>query len=798
MRTFLCNSILACLLTTSMFSQMGRSAEEVAGSGVATEFADKAPAGPLTVRHGTFRKHLILTGQLAAGQSTYISVPRDSRLQSFAVTDLVPEGTFVERDDFIVRFDSTDLAQRALELEKQKEDIRIQIAQRKAEQDARLQDLRLALATAQKNLNVADLYISIDRSLIAASEADRYEFDYSRAKVELEKAKDRLNGHAAASAAELAVTELELQSAQIDLERLQLELDSMTIFAPNPGLVIHGLNLEGRKIEVGDSLFRGNQVAVLPDMSSAKIRATSFDRDFALLRPGDKARVIFDAYSDRSFSGSVLALPEAAKPKDRNSELNLFTIEIALDEVDLSIMRPGMTARVEIPIDTEDSIIVPRRSLLLKADGTSHVVPLMNAGQAVEIEVLDSNAFELSVKGNLADGLELVDQQALQSPESQQSVEWIAVNREDLKFTVSATGVLKASRSVAITPPPIRNTWRFRIISATPEGRSVNAGDPLVAFDASEQRQRLQQEQANLGKAEKEIEKVRATQVLAERDLELELEDARVQLERATNKLGQAKQFESGRSIQEAEQEHLLADARVKLLTRKLESTREHSRLQIKILDETVNLHKNRIQILNESIESLQVVAPQDGVVIYRRDWNNQKKQVGSDTRMSEVIMTLPDLTSLVVEGQVAEVDSGKVKLGQVVEISLDAMPGQTLFGRVARIGKIFVQPTRDRPLRVLNIEAHFDEVDPEEMRPEMVSRLSIVVDHYRSVLSLPLSVIQGQGERSFVWVERESKVFQQEIELGENNGVVAVVVDGLQEGDKVATGNPNDSGVRQ
>ena len=746
----------------------------------------------LRVRHGSFRKHLTLTGQLAARNATIATVPRDSSLWSFIVTDLAPEGSQVKRGDLLVRFDSTELAQRVLELEQSKEDTRIQIAQTKAQQEAQLQDLRLAVATAQKNLNVANLYVGIDRSLLPASEGDRYQFDFAKSQVELDKANERLAGHAAAAAAELAVTELDLTRAEIELERVKNELGTMTIRASNPGIVIHGLNLEGRKIEVGDTLFKGNQVVILPDLSSVKVLATAFDGDFALLQLGAPATVAFDSYPERQFEGNVSALPEVAKPKNRNSELNLFTVEVLLHEVDLSIMKPGMTARVEIPVDTPGSIVIPRRSIAFEVDGSSYVVAAETPDIHIPVEVVDSNSYQLSVRGELADGDTLLDQQSLQTHSPKREVEWIDVNREDLKFTVSANGVLKAARSVAITPPAIRDTWRFKIVQMTAEGTEVKTGDLVVAFDPSEQLQRFQQEDSNLKKVEEELEKVRASQVLAERDLELELEEARVQLEKAENKLGQAQQFDSGLKILEAGQEHILAQARVDLLTKKLESVREHSRLQSKILEETATLHASRIEAAKEAIERVQVVAPQDGVVIYKRNWNNQKKQVGHDARMNEIILSLPDLGSLIIEGQVAEVDAGKVRVGQLVEISLDSMPDRTLSGRVAEVGQIYVQPSRDRPLRILIIEVHFDKVDASRMRPEMMARLDIVIDHYRDVFSLPLAVIQVQDERAFVWVRRDAEISQQEIQLGENNGVVAVVTGGLRAGDRVATTSPD------
>ena len=762
------------------------------------ESAEVAEPDPnnLVARLGNFRKRLALTGQLRAQQSTIVNVPRNSSLWSFLVTELAPEGSVVQEGDLLVRFDSTELAQQILELEKQKEDARIGIAQKKAEQEAALQDLRLAVATAQKNLNTAELYLGIDRSLIPAADADRHQFDYDKAQVELEKSSERLAGHGAASAAELALNQLELDRAEIELERVKTELDRMTIRAPTPGLVIHGLTNEGRKIEVGDALFKGNQVVILPDMSHVMVRATAFDSDYALLNLGDDALITFDAYPNRAFSGSVLSLPDTAKPKDRNSDLNIFVIEILVHELDLSIMKPGMTARVEVPVDAPGALIVSRRSVGLNRDGTSFVIARRQPDSPIPIEVLDGNAFEFSIVGKVAPETQLLDQQPARSIPELSDVEWIPVERHDVKFSVSPTGILKAARSVSVMPPAIPDAWRFKIIRMSEEGARVQETDTIVAFDPSEQLRRLEEEEADLKKTEQELEKVRASQTLAERDLELELEEARVQLEKAENKLGQVQQFASGLQIQEAEQEAILARKRVELLGRKLESTREHSRLQLHILAETAQLHQGRISLARDAVKRLEVKALRSGVVVYKRNWNNQKKQVGSEAHLGETIMSLPDLESLIIEGQVAEVDSGRLEVGQVVEISLDAMPERTFSGRIATLGRLFVQPSRNRPIRVLTIEVHFDEVDATRMRPEMVARLSIVLDHYRDVLSVPLSVIELQGNRSFVWVQRDSEILRQEIEVGENNGIVAVVTQGLEPGDRVAAGGLN--GLRQ
>lgn len=60
-------------------------------------------------------------------------------------------------------------------------------------------------------------------------------------------------------------------------------------------------------------------------------------------------------------------------------------------------------------------------------------------------------------------------------------------------------------------------------------------------------------------------------------------------------------------------------------------------------------------------------------------------------------------------------------------------------------------------------------------------------------MLAVPLSVIEVENGRSFVKVKKADKTERRMVQLGKNNGIVAVVTSGLSEGEQVA-GKPADS----
>ena len=180
--------------------------------------------------------------------------------------------------------------------------------------------------------------------------------------------------------------------------------------------------------------------------------------------------------------------------------------------------------------------------------------------------------------------------------------------------------------------------------------------------------------------------------------------------------------------------------------------------------------------------------SPVSGVVIYSRNRRNERKQVGSEVGGLEQIMELPDLTTLMLNGQVAEVDSDRVKIGQEVEIAIDAIPNQLFRGRVTELGKIFNRVSFDRPGRVLKVKIKLESLDLQQMRPRMAARFQVVLERLQNALVVPLvSIDLSEGDPA-VWVKGEKAPERRRIETGVTNQLVAVVVSGLEEGDEVAS----------
>jgi HlyD family secretion protein len=174
--------------------------------------------------------------------------------------------------------------------------------------------------------------------------------------------------------------------------------------------------------------------------------------------------------------------------------------------------------------------------------------------------------------------------------------------------------------------------------------------------------------------------------------------------------------------------------------------------------------------------------------VIYKRDWDNEAKQAGSNVFVMDTIMEIPDLSSIRAKIQVDEIDSGKVKIGQEANITVDSVQGKTFSGKITNVGTILKQASFERPQKINEIYVELDDSDKKQLRPSMNIKAQIRVGQYSQVVVIPLSSIQERDGRSYVqlWSPETKKFEWREIRLKTNDGLTAVVESGLSAKDKI------------
>jgi len=145
-------------------------------------------------------------------------------------------------------------------------------------------------------------------------------------------------------------------------------------------------------------------------------------------------------------------------------------------------------------------------------------------------------------------------------------------------------------------------------------------------------------------------------------------------------------------------------------------------------------------------------------------------------------IMTVADLSRMVVKADINEVDVGKVAKGQPVNIVFDAIKGKTYQGRVRKL-----TPAGSIKQNIVVYPLEVEILDPDEsIRPGMTADLDIIAGNAKGVLYVPKEAVIKRGNRSTVMLIEDGKPVPKEVITGLEDDVKVEIKEGLKEGDKV------------
>jgi HlyD family secretion protein len=364
----------------------------------------------------------------------------------------------------------------------------------------------------------------------------------------------------------------------------------------------------------------------------------------------------------------------------------------------------------------------------------------------------------------------------------------LTVQRVDFPLMVSAPGVLEAAKNVSIGPPRIQNEYRFKLTRMVEEWKQVSEGDFLMEFDGSDISRRMRDRTTSFQQVQEEYQKKRSDFDIQVRDLKLQLDQAKSDYDKLENKLSAQAEIESAIVIAETKIRRDTAKRKVELLETKLKALTESGRLDLQISLSNERHYKRHMDVLLDAMDALTITAPVSGVVIYKRDWNNEARQVGSNVFIMDTVMELPDLSTLRAKIMVDEVDVGKVQVGQDAQVAVDAVQGKVFKGKVTYLSAILKQAAYDRPQKIAEALVEFHAADAKTLRPGMSMRAQIQVGQHPQAIVVPLtSILERQG-RSYVQVWRpEKKAYEmREVQLLMNDEFSAVVSEGLQVNERI------------
>jgi len=376
-----------------------------------------------------------------------------------------------------------------------------------------------------------------------------------------------------------------------------------------------------------------------------------------------------------------------------------------------------------------------------------------------------------------------------------QAADIIAVAKKgEFRVEVETSGELEAKNSVKIMgPQALRNfqIWQVTIQNIVAEGTVVKKGDWVATLDRSEFQKKYADKQIEMEKANSKFVQTQLDTTLIMRQSRDELINLRYAAEEKKIILDQS-QFEPPATIKQAE---ITLDKANRAYEQAIENYKIKKNQNIeKMREVSAELRKVQGDLNNMTsvLQSFEVKAPEDGMVIYEKGWDGRAIKAGSQIQMWDPkVASLPDLTKMVSKTYVNEVDVRKVKKGQRVEIGLDAYPEKKLKGSVVGVANVGEQrPNSDA--KVFEVIVEIEGTDA-TLRPSMTTSNKIIASVKDKMVFIPLECLQSEYDSiTYVFKKDGASIEKQEVIVGETNSNDASILGGIAEGDKIYLSMPS------
>jgi len=368
------------------------------------------------------------------------------------------------------------------------------------------------------------------------------------------------------------------------------------------------------------------------------------------------------------------------------------------------------------------------------------------------------------------------------------------VKRGEFRVEVETTGELEAKNSVKIMGPgAVRQfqIWEVTLQSIVDEGTVVKKGDWVATLDRSEFQTKYNQKQIDHEKANSKFVQTQLDTTLQMRQARDELINLKYGVEEKDIVLQQSK-FEPPASIKQAEINVDKANRAYQQAVENYKIKRNQNVEKMREVGAELRKVKGDFDGMNEILESFNVMAPEDGMVIYEKGWDGKPIKAGSRIGMWEpTVATLPDLTKMQSKTFVNEVDIRKIKTGQKVTIGLDSDPDKRLNGIVTKVANVGEQrPNSDA--KVFEVLVEIEGTDP-TLRPSMTTSNKIIAQVLADAIFIPLESLHTQNDSiTYVFKKEGINIQKQEVIVSETNSNEAVITAGLLKDEKVYLSLPS------
>jgi HlyD family secretion protein len=325
------------------------------------------------------------------------------------------------------------------------------------------------------------------------------------------------------------------------------------------------------------------------------------------------------------------------------------------------------------------------------------------------------------------------------------------VELRDIKFAVNAAGEIAPAEQVSVRPE-INGKVDLLPVDL---GDHLKKGDLLFKLD------------------DKELQQTRASNVT-------DIDKAKLNVEKADRDFKRAQQLQAD-----------------KLISQELY---DDTKTAFDLAKNALESAQRALAFTDEHLTKTEVRAPFNCTVLTRPVSVGQAVSGSDGFNGGTEVLTIADLNDMIINAQVNQADVPRLKVGETVEVTVEAVAGLRATGTVERISPqaIIKNNIKGYPARIV-----LKNVD-ERIRPGMTANVKIPVASADNVTAVPLAAVfseknadTGQMER-FVYVQQGETYEKRNVKLGVSDYACAEIQEGLKPGEVVSIELPKDEREKQ
>jgi len=313
-------------------------------------------------------------------------------------------------------------------------------------------------------------------------------------------------------------------------------------------------------------------------------------------------------------------------------------------------------------------------------------------------------------------------------------------------------------------------------------GDLVKEGQILAELDKEDLQAQVREAKATLDGEQANLQAAIAAQArarieAANPELEFTRRDSKRAKELFDGKIASQQQLDdANRAYEVARNRQDLLDATVQTATAQVEQARAR-----------VAAAKASLDRAEETLGYSTIRAPISGIVLVRpTEVGDAVSSILNMGSAATLIMTLGDVSSVYIRGEVDEADVGKAACGQHVRTKVESFPGETFEGVVKRIS-----PMGKDQNNVTTFEVRVTIANPQgKLRANMTANAEIVLEERKNVLLIPESALVYDKDKnpSAQLLDPKAKAgwCKAPLKIGISNGQRTEALAGLKEGDKL------------